>query len=211
MENLVSLRSLFLDYMMVNTNKEVQKGGHVFGAVIIKKPKQTVSLSATSFQEDVPLFELLAAGTNRRHLNPLWHGEVDTINRHYLNLNENKYKIESDDELYMIASHQPCLMCTYSLSWVPNLTNVYYLFDYDETNEMFDMPTDIDQWNMYMNGMSYTGPYKILGESNKFRTFSKLAISKLLKAELAFEYLKMFEIVKKVERGDLDGKELLTI
>lgn len=201
MENLVSLRSLFLDYMMVNTNKEVQRGGHVFGGVLIRKPKN-LSLSACNFQEDVPIFEILAVGTNRRHLNPLWHGEVDTINRHYLNLNEKKYTIEWDDELYLIASHQPCLMCSYSMSWVPNLTNVYYLFDYDETNEMFDMPTDIDQWNMYMNNMDYTSPYKILGESNKFRTFSKLAISKLLKAELAFEYLKMFETVKKVERGE---------
>ncbi len=215
MENLVSLRSLFLDYMMVNTNKEIQKGGHVFGGVIIRKPKN-LSLSACNFQEDVPIFEILAVGTNRRHLNPLWHGEIDCINKHFVNLAEKKYTLDKDEEIYMIASHRPCLMCTYSISWVPRLTNVYYVFDYDETNESFDMPTDIIQWDKYMAHAfqcnDSKAPYEIIGESNKERSFYKLAMSKLLKAELAFEYLKMFEVVKKVEKEiKFDDKELLTI
>lgn len=197
MSNLESVRSLFFNHMIPLTKMHVELGGHIFNAVITTRP------AINYFKEDEQLFNILSVGTNRRYVNPLFHGEVDAINNYYDHfmkdeVDANCYPVTKD--VIMIASHQPCLMCTFSLSWIQNLTNVYYVFNYDDTAKMFDMRTDRQQWNTYIDRVKhdYTEPYNILGVNGNIH-FRQLNISDLLKAELTVEYLKLYEIVKQKE------------
>ncbi len=103
------------------TEKEVPKGNKVFGAAVLLK-------------ED---WSLVVAGTNREGANPLWHGEIATMNDFYALSSHPR-----PQECLFLSTHQPCSMCYSALAWA-GFPEVYYLFGFEETRDLFSIPHDI--------------------------------------------------------------------
>lgn len=81
------------------------------------------------------------------NFNPLHHAEITALNNAF----KNKYhNIQLPDYFVMISSHEPCMMCASAIMW-SGIKKTYYVFSYEETSEMFDMPIDIDQINETCN------------------------------------------------------------
>ena len=103
------------------TRKEVARGNHVFGGAILR----------------ADTLETVVVGSNNRIESPLFHGEVDTLNRFF--------KLPSrpaSSELLFIATHDPCPMCAASIAWA-GFREVWTLFDYEDVEKSFDMPVDL--------------------------------------------------------------------
>ena len=69
--------------------------------------------------------------------NPLFHGEVDTLNR-FFRLKERP----NPKDLIFLATHDPCPMCAASIAWA-GFKELWVLFDYEEVKTAFDMPVDL--------------------------------------------------------------------
>eukprot|EP01084_Bolivina_argentea_P296565 510779_1 len=127
------------------TQKQVRKGDRVFGGGVF----------LNSLEDNYPLIMI---GTNRAFTkNPLFHGEISTINNYhnswnqdatlhnYLDFSFNK-EYEGDEpaveDTIFLATHEPCSYCLSAISW-NGFKNFYYLFTYEETQNDFEMPGDI--------------------------------------------------------------------
>lgn len=174
----VLLKDIFLDYMIPHTKEYMKLGGHIMGAAIIKP--RIYHNNAAIQQADI-----LAVGTDKKHINPIQHSVIDVINTFYEIDSENNY-----DKFTLITSHQPCLMCTFALSSLSKLTQVYYLFDYTETQNMFNIAYPRSDWFIkvakdreFTNYLNITSDRKI--------QYKKLEIDPLVKTQLTIEYLNM--------------------
>lgn len=109
------------DYLLPLTKKEVARGNHVFGGLILDK----ITL------------EVLVAGSNNRIESPLFHGEIDTLNR-FFKLPQRP----PTENLIFLASHDPCPMCAASIAWA-GFHELWTLFDYEDVQDDFNMPIDL--------------------------------------------------------------------
>ena len=73
-------------------------------------------------------------------MNPLYHGEISTINE-YFNSNLNN-KIQPSDCVFL-STHEPCSLCLSAIAW-SGFDNIYYFFPYKKTKELFNIPHDIN-------------------------------------------------------------------
>lgn len=106
------------------TKKEVAGGNHVFGGAVLR----------------ADTLETVVVGSNNRIENPLFHGEVDTLNRFF--------RLPSrppSAELLFIATHDPCPMCAAAIAWA-GFREVWTLFDYEDVEKSFDMPVDLTMY-----------------------------------------------------------------
>ncbi len=103
------------------TDEFVRKGHNLFGGAVL----DPVSL------------EPLVVGSNRRSDNPVLHGEVETLLRFY-GLEDHP---KAEDAVFL-ATHEPCCMCLSALAWC-GFKEIWYLFDYTETDRDFNMPDDL--------------------------------------------------------------------
>ena len=103
------------------TRKSVENGNKIFGAAIIKKSDYSVEI----------------IGTNNENINPIFHGEISTINNFF-----NKKDIENPNKYLFISSHEPCSLCLSAITW-SGFDNFYYLFHYEETESTFNIPYDL--------------------------------------------------------------------
>ena len=82
--------NLILDKILLDllplTKIEIQKGNKIFGAIILNK-------------ED---YSTISVGTNNEIINPLYHGEITSINNFF----SNKVNLNPRDYLF-ISSHEP--------------------------------------------------------------------------------------------------------
>jgi tRNA(Arg) A34 adenosine deaminase TadA len=102
------------------TECEVTRGNHVFGGAILRSDTLTSVM----------------VGSNNRVENPLFHGEIDTLNRFF------KLPVRpSTDELVFLATHEPCPMCAAAIAWA-GFREVWVLFGAKEMEEEFGMPVD---------------------------------------------------------------------
>jgi len=104
------------------TKQAVTEGHNIFGAAVL-------------LAKDL---SLVTAGTNRRGLNPLWHGEIVTIENFYIM----KDRPDPKDTIFL-CTHEPCSMCLSALAWC-GFPKVLYLFGYEETRDDFAMAGDLD-------------------------------------------------------------------
>ena len=105
------------------TRAGVERGDKVFGAAILRKPD----------------LSLVIAGTNRETENPLFHGEIATLNAFYEMPAEGRPP--SADCLFL-STHEPCSLCLSAITWA-GFDNFYYLFGYEDTRDAFNIPHDL--------------------------------------------------------------------
>ena len=121
---LEKILNIFSKEVLPLTEKGVAKGSKVFGAAIIKK-------------EDL---SLVVAGTNNEIENPLWHGEMHAIKKFYeLDVNTRP----NEKECIFLSSHEPCSMCLSAITF-SGFDNFYFLFPYNDTNDEFNIPHDLN-------------------------------------------------------------------
>ena len=105
------------------TRRGVAIGDKVFGAAILRK-------------DDV---SLVVAGSNHETENPLWHGEVHTLKRFYEMPADQR---PATGDCIFVATHEPCSLCLSSITWT-GFDNFYYLFGYEDTSDVFNIPHDL--------------------------------------------------------------------
>lgn len=105
------------------THAGVERGDKVFGAAILRKSD----------------LSLVIAGTNCETENPLFHGEVATLNAFYEMPTQTRPP--SADCLFL-STHEPCSLCLSAITWA-GFDNFYYLFGYEDTRDAFNIPHDL--------------------------------------------------------------------
>ena len=105
------------------TRAGVERGDKVFGAAILRKSD----------------LSLVIAGTNRETENPLFHGEVATLNAFYEMPAETR---PPSVDCLLLSTHEPCSLCLSAITWA-GFDNFYYLFGYEDTRDAFNIPHDL--------------------------------------------------------------------
>ena len=121
---LETILNVFLKEVLPLTEKGVAKGSKIFGAAIIKKDDLSVVI----------------AETNNEIENPLWHGEMHALKKFY-ELDANTRPNEKD--CMFLSSHEPCSMCLSAITF-SGFDNFYFLFPYNDTNNEFNIPHDLN-------------------------------------------------------------------
>ena len=105
------------------TRAGVARGDKVFGGAILLKSD----------------LSLVIAGTNRETDNPLWHGEVATLNAYFALPAAAR---PAPAECLFLSTHEPCSLCLSAITWA-GFDNFHYLFGYEDTRDAFNIPHDL--------------------------------------------------------------------
>jgi tRNA(Arg) A34 adenosine deaminase TadA len=105
------------------TRAGVAAGNKLFGAAILRKSD----------------LSLVVAGTNAETENPLFHGEISTLNAFYRLPAKTR---PSTAECLFLATHEPCSLCLSAITWT-GFDNFFYLFGYEATRDAFAIPHDL--------------------------------------------------------------------
>jgi tRNA(Arg) A34 adenosine deaminase TadA len=105
------------------TRAGVAAGNKLFGAAILRK-------------DDL---SLVVAATNAETENPLFHGEIATLNAYYRL--DPKSRPATRDCLF-VSTHEPCPLCLSAITWA-GFDNFTYLFGYEATRDAFAIPHDL--------------------------------------------------------------------
>ena len=163
------------------TKISISKGNKIFGGAILNKNDLST----------------VVIGTNNEIVNPLYHGEISTINE-YFNSNLNN-KIQPSDCIFL-STHEPCSLCLSAITW-SGFDNIYYFFPYKKTKELFNIPHDInilkeifklDNGN-YNRVNSYWRSYSIIEEIKKLSNSEQFNFENNIK-KVYQEYSKLSEL-----------------
>ena len=173
-----------LNEIIPATKIAISKGNKIFVAAILKKRDLSTVI----------------VGTNNEIVNPLFHGEITTINEYYKLKFNNKFK---PSECIFLSTHEPCSLCLSAITW-SGFDNFYYFFPYKETNDKFNIPHDIKilkeifklKNGNYNKVNNYWQSYSIIDEVNKLNVSEKYKISDKIN-KIYQEYGKLSKLYQK--------------
>ena len=166
------------------TEISISKGNKIFGAAILNKND----------------FSTVVIGTNNETTNPLYHGEITAINKYF---NSNLHKEIPPSDCIFLSTHEPCSLCLSAITW-SGFDNIYYLFPYMTTKDLFNIPHDInilkeifklDKGN-YNKMNSYWTSYSIIAEINKLNKSEHINLHNSIE-KIFNEYQKLSELYQK--------------
>ncbi len=105
------------------TRAGVAAGNKLFGAAILKKSD----------------LSLVIAATNAETENPLFHGEISTLNAFYRLPAGGR---PATRDCVFLSTHEPCPLCLSAITWA-GFDNFTYLFGYEDTRDAFAIPHDL--------------------------------------------------------------------
>lgn len=108
------------------TREGVRNGNKVFGAAMLKKSDLST----------------IVVGTNHETENPLWHGEIYTINQYYEMVNKDESKRVDPKNVIFFSTHEPCTLCSSAITW-GGFDNFYYLFSHEDSRDSFNIGHDL--------------------------------------------------------------------
>lgn len=106
------------------TAAAVRRGNKIFGAAILLKSDLSI----------------VVVGTNNEIENPLWHGEINAINRLY-ELPRSERPAPRD--MLFLSTHEPCTLCLSAITWA-GFNNFYYLFSHEDSRDDFNIGHDLN-------------------------------------------------------------------
>lgn len=111
------------------TRAGVSSGSKVFGAAILSR-------------DDL---RPLTVATNDERTSPLLHGEIACIQRFFAaeDFPEPSARPDPRTGCVFLATHEPCSLCLSGIAW-SGFREVYYLFTYEDSRDLFAIPHDID-------------------------------------------------------------------
>jgi tRNA(Arg) A34 adenosine deaminase TadA len=165
-EKIERMLDVIRDEILPLTECEVKRGNHLFGGAILRPDTMTSVM----------------VGSNNRVESPLFHGEIDTLNRFF------KLPVRPRaDELIFLATHDPCPMCAAAIAWA-GFREIWFLFGYRDVEESFGMPVNVE---MYRELFGANG---VKDENRFFKKYSlKEAIEELSSQERFVEILDEIE------------------
>jgi tRNA(Arg) A34 adenosine deaminase TadA len=101
----------------------VAAGNKLFGAAILQKSDSS----------------LVVAATNAETENPLFHGEIATLNAYYRLPATSRPPTR---DCLFLSTHEPCSLCLSAITWA-GFDNFSYLFGYEDTRDAFNIPHDL--------------------------------------------------------------------
>ena len=179
-----------LNEIIPATKISISKGNKIFGAAILnKKDLSTVII-----------------GTNNEIVNPLYHGEISTINE-YFNSNSN-IKIQPSDCIFL-STHEPCSLCLSAITW-SGFDNIYFFFPYQQTKDLFNISHDINvlkevfklENGNYNRENSYWCSYSIIEEIKKLNDSTQFNIENNIK-KIYHEYNKLSKFYQQNKEKNL--------
>ena len=117
------LLTVIKEDIVPKTRIGVASGNKLFGAAILKKAD----------------LSLVVAGTNAETENPLFHGEISTLNEFYKLL---AHRQPATRDCLFLSTHEPCSLCLSAITWA-GFDNFFYLFGYEDTRDAFNIPHDL--------------------------------------------------------------------
>ena len=105
------------------TQEGVAHGNKIFGGAILLKKD----------------LSLVVAGTNNEMVNPLYHGEVHTLELLYRMPSEQR---PDPKDCIFFATHEPCTLCLSAITWA-GYDNFYYLFSHEDSRDSFNIGHDL--------------------------------------------------------------------
>jgi tRNA(Arg) A34 adenosine deaminase TadA len=111
------------DDIVPKTREGVAAGNKLFGAAILKKSD----------------LSLVVAATNAETENPLFHGEIATLNAFYKLPAASR---PATRDCLFLSTHEPCPLCLSAITWA-GFDNFAYLFGYEDTRDAFAIPHDL--------------------------------------------------------------------
>lgn len=105
----------------------VSSGCKLFGAAIFKRSDLTPHTVAT----------------NNERVSPLLHGEINCIQEFFKSPDTAEQPRPSPKECIFFATHEPCSLCLSGITWA-GFNELYYLFTYEDSRDLFGIPYDID-------------------------------------------------------------------
>ena len=117
------LLSVMENDIVPQTQVGVAHGNKIFGGAILLK-------------EDL---SLVIAGTNNETANPLYHGEIHTMELLYKMPREER---PAPKDCIFFATHEPCTLCLSAITW-GGYDNFYYLFSHEDSRDSFNIGHDL--------------------------------------------------------------------
>jgi tRNA(Arg) A34 adenosine deaminase TadA len=131
-DNMKHLLSALLDTVEQSivplTRAGVASGSKLFGAAILER--QTL--------------RPLTVATNNERASPLLHGEINCIQQFFgADFPDAATRPDPRRDCVFLATHEPCSLCLSGIAW-SGFSEVYYLFTYEDSRDLFSIPYDIE-------------------------------------------------------------------
>ncbi|MDR1481417.1 MAG: nucleoside deaminase [Synergistaceae bacterium] len=169
-EKLQRLLDIVRDEIIPLSESEIQRGNHIFGSAIVRADTLTSVM----------------VGSDNRVENPLFHGEIDALNRFF------KLPVRpSPKELIFLSINDPCPMCASAIAWA-GFEELWVLFETKDAEADFSMPSaDLMYRDLFgVEGIRAENPY-----------FEKHSLKKAISAGSNHEELRKLleEIIKRYD------------